>query len=111
MNTNDQHDHPLPEAIKTKIKSVFDWLSDNTLLSACLDSYTQNACESANSVIWSSLPKETFVSKSTFRAGTAMSVIAFNEERKGIASGHTAEGSLFSYTQRGTQPSLFGTGL
>ena len=87
MNTNDhKHDHPLPEAIKTKIKPVFDRLSDNTLLSACLDGYTLNACESAKSVIWSRLPKEIFVSKSTFCAGTAVSVVAFNDGQRDIAS-------------------------
>ena len=74
-----KHDHPLPIAIIDKIKPVSDRLSDDNLLGACLEGYTQNACESVNSVVWTRLPKETFVRNTVFRAGVAISVAKFND--------------------------------
>lgn len=47
-----QHKNPLPAAVADKIKDVFEALSDDKLLSACLHGLTQNQNECFNGLIW-----------------------------------------------------------
>ena len=58
LGTNNyQHTHPLPEAVAQAIKSIFDALSSDALLDACLHGGTQNQNELFNGMIWQRAPK------------------------------------------------------
>lgn len=70
--TYDQHTH-LPLAIMNEIKPIFSDLSNPNLLSKWW--YPK----SLNSVIWTRLPKSTFVLKITLELGVYEAVTSFNE--------------------------------
>ncbi|GFV32345.1 uncharacterized protein TNCV_1676311 [Trichonephila clavipes] len=55
------HKHKLPVAVVEAIRPIFRYLSDPELLKKCLHGNTQNPNESINNVIWSRVPKKTFV--------------------------------------------------
>ncbi|GFV50450.1 uncharacterized protein TNCV_2082011 [Trichonephila clavipes] len=55
------HKHKLPVAVVEAIRPIFRDLSDPELLKKCLHGNTQNPNESINNVIWSRVPKKTFV--------------------------------------------------
>lgn len=73
-----KHFH-LPPVIMDEIKPIFRSLSDPELLRRCLLEKSQNINESLNNVIWSRLPKRTFVNLSTLRFGTFEAVLSFND--------------------------------
>lgn len=73
-----QHFH-LPEVIMLKIKPIFKSLSNPELLGKCLKGKSQNPNESLNNVIWSRIPKRTFVQLPTLKFGTYDAVLTFNE--------------------------------
>lgn len=73
-----KHKTSIPEAIMDLIKPVFRDLSSPDLLKKCLHGKTQNANESVNNVIWTRVPKNTFVSKSTLEFGVLEAVASFN---------------------------------
>lgn len=75
---HDQHTH-LPAAVMNEIKPIFRDLAHPDLLKKCLHGGTQNPSESLNSVIWSRIPKSTFVLKSTLELGVYEAVTSFNE--------------------------------
>lgn len=62
-----------------EIKPIFRDLAHPDLLRKCLHGKTQNACESLNNVIWSRVPKTTFVRKTTLQLGTYEAISHFNE--------------------------------
>lgn len=71
--------HSLPEAIMEVIKPIYEDLSAPALLRRCLHGKTQNPNESVNNVIWTRLPKTTFVGFQTLKLGTTDAVLSFNE--------------------------------
>lgn len=78
--TNEKYDHKnsLPSAIMTEIKPIFRDLSDENLLKKCTHGNTQNVNESLNNVIWSRLPKKTFVGKDILELGVYDAIASFN---------------------------------
>lgn len=75
-HTNHFH---LPSSIMEVLKPTFRALSDPELLKKCLKGKTQNPNESLNNLIWSRVPKRTFVSLDTLRFGVFDAVLSFNE--------------------------------
>lgn len=73
-----KHFH-LPEAIMLKLKPIFKSLSDPELLAKCLKGKSQNPNESLNNLIWSRIPKRTFVRLHTLTFGAHDAVLSFNE--------------------------------
>lgn len=72
------HTH-YPEMVMLQIKPIFQDLARPELLRRCLHGGTQNACESLNSVIWSRLPKTTFIMKKTLEIGVYEAISTYNE--------------------------------
>lgn len=75
---HNKHFH-LPEVVMLKIKPTFRSLADPQLLGKCLKGKSQNPNESLNNVIWTRIPKRSFVTLSTLKFGTFESVLSFNE--------------------------------
>lgn len=75
---HDKHLH-LPQAIMEDIKPIFRDLAAPDLLKRCLHGGTQNPNESLNSVIWSRVPKSTFVMKTTLELGVYEAIATFNK--------------------------------
>lgn len=72
-----EHFH-LPPSIMAEIKPIFLDLSLPSLLRKCLHGGTQNANESLNSVIWSRVPKSSFVMKETLEFGAYEAIACYN---------------------------------
>ncbi|GFT97194.1 uncharacterized protein TNCV_3858491 [Trichonephila clavipes] len=73
------HKHKLPVAVVKAIRPIFRDLSDPELLKKCLHGNTQNPNESINNVIWSRVPKKTFVHLETLSFGTYDAIVSFNK--------------------------------
>ncbi|GFU95447.1 uncharacterized protein TNCV_4787821 [Trichonephila clavipes] len=76
----------LPNSILNTVKTTYMDLCDQSLLEKCLHGKTQNANESFNGVLWSIIPKETFVELLTLQFGAFLAVLQFNDGSKGILS-------------------------
>lgn len=80
---NEEYDHRnhlhLPRIVMEEIKPIFRDLSKPELLNKCLHGGTQNASESLNSVIWTRLPKTTFVLRSVLEMGVYEAIATYNE--------------------------------
>lgn len=74
----------LPDSVVNIIKPTYMSLCDQTLLEKCLHGMTQNRNESLNNVIWTILPKETFVGLQTLLLGAHIAVLLFNSGYLGI---------------------------
>lgn len=74
----------LPESVMKIVKPVYLSLCDQTLLSKCLHGMTQNSNESFNNVLWSIIPKETFVCLQTLLLGAHIAVVLFNSGYYGL---------------------------
>ncbi|GBM64693.1 hypothetical protein AVEN_175191-1 [Araneus ventricosus] len=59
-------------------------LCDQKLLKKCLHGKAQNYNESFNNVVWSIVPKETFVELQTLRPGINIAIILFNSGFAGL---------------------------
>ena len=81
---NYQEKKGMPMVIHQLIKPVFTDLSNETLLSKCLHSKTQNANESINNIIWTKCPKNIYVQCNVLEMGVASAVINFNDGNCGI---------------------------
>ncbi len=87
LGTNSyQHTHPLPEAVEQAIQSIFDALSSDALLDACLHGGTQNQNESFNGMIWQRAPKVSHSSLKTVQLATNIAIGQFNDGYKTIIS-------------------------
>lgn len=75
---HDNHTH-YSSVVMTKIKPIFKDLANPDLLRKCLHGGTQNASESLNSVIWSRIPKSTFVLKNSLELGVFDAISTYNE--------------------------------
>lgn len=74
----------IPVWIKNLILPIITDLQADELLSKCLHGSTQNPNESLNAIVWSRVPKRTFVGKQTLEMGTYSAVLSYNEGSKGI---------------------------
>lgn len=74
-----EHKTSLPEAIMEAIKLIFKALVSPNLLEKCTHGKTQNVNESVNSVIWTRIPKNSFVSLKTLELGVYEAVASYND--------------------------------
>lgn len=77
------HKNSLDEAVMELIKLTFNALTAQDLLKKCLHGRTQNVNKGFNNVLWTRVPKQTFVGIQTFKCGTHDAVITFNEGNSG----------------------------
>jgi hypothetical protein len=70
---------PTPEPVMLEIKPIFRDLASKELLKKCLHGKTQNVNESFNNVVWSRVPKNTFVGKETLDLGVWDAVCTYND--------------------------------
>eukprot|EP00795_Rhopilema_esculentum_P005685 gene5685-10929_t len=75
----------LPPANVEIIEPIYEALSEESLLSLCLDSYTQNPNESLNNLIWKRCPKKIYQGKKIVELCTASAVTQFNDGASSIA--------------------------
>ncbi|GFU86490.1 uncharacterized protein TNCV_423061 [Trichonephila clavipes] len=68
----------LPVDVVEAMRPVFRDLANPELLKKCLHGGTQNLNESVNNVIWSRVPKKTFVQLEVLSLGTYDAVSSFN---------------------------------
>ncbi|GBM70966.1 hypothetical protein AVEN_112013-1 [Araneus ventricosus] len=74
----------LPKCIMNIIKPTYMKLCDQKLLENCLHGKAQNANESFNNVLWTILPKNTYVELQTLGLGSSITVLLFNDGFSGI---------------------------
>lgn len=74
---HDNHTH-IPKAVMDLIRPIFVDLAKDELLKRCLHGGTQNACESVNSVIWSRVPKTTFMLRKSIEFRVYEGIASFN---------------------------------
>ncbi|GFU72035.1 uncharacterized protein TNCV_1459291 [Trichonephila clavipes] len=72
------HKNSLPVDVVEAMRPVFRDLAKPELLKKCLHGGTQNPNESVNNVIWSRVPKKTFVQLEVLSLGTYDAVSSFN---------------------------------
>ncbi|GFW11124.1 uncharacterized protein TNCV_2842501 [Trichonephila clavipes] len=73
-----QNKNSLPVDVVEAMRPVFRDLANPELLKKCLHGGTQNPNESVNNVIWSRVPKKTFVQLEVLSLGTYDAVSSFN---------------------------------
>lgn len=73
------HNNSIPEPIMLATKPTFQALANPDLLRKCLHGKTQNVNESVNNVIWSRVPKKSFVSLKTLQLGAFDAISTFND--------------------------------
>ena len=82
IRNGEEYDHEkhfhLPEDIMLFIKPIFKDLANPVILHKCLRGKPQNPNESLNNVIWSIIPKRTFVNLVTLKFGAFEAVNCFN---------------------------------
>lgn len=92
-----KHKNTLPVPVVEAMRPIFRDLSNPDLLKKCLHGNTQNPNESVNNVIWSRVPKKTFIQIEALSLGTYDAISSFNLGNKtkletlrklGIEPGH-----------------------
>ena len=78
-NTEYSYKHSMSPAVMSQIKPIFRDLSSENLLIKCLHGKTQNMNESVNRIIWTQLPKSTFVGLETLQFGVLDAVACYND--------------------------------
>lgn len=77
---NFKHNYtPLPEDVIQAIKPIYEDLSRDELLERCLGSFTQNANESLNQLIWRIVPKKLSGSRKIVEFASYVAAYIFNE--------------------------------
>ncbi|GBN01945.1 hypothetical protein AVEN_159615-1 [Araneus ventricosus] len=71
-------------SVINSIKKTYMDFCDQKLLKKCPHGKTQNCNESFNNVVWSIVPKETFVELQTLRLGINIAIILFNSGSAGL---------------------------
>ncbi|GFW36045.1 uncharacterized protein TNCV_4929081 [Trichonephila clavipes] len=74
-----KHKNSLPVAVVEAMRPIFSDLSHPDLLKKCLHGKTQNPNESFHNVVWSRVPKATFVQIETLSLGVYDAVCSFND--------------------------------
>lgn len=67
----------LPKSVMEAIKPILKDLSNDQLLRRCRHGGTQNPSETLNNVIWSRVPKTTFVMKTTLDLGVYEAIASY----------------------------------
>ncbi|XP_065055580.1 uncharacterized protein LOC135684104 [Rhopilema esculentum] len=83
--TGYKHKSYLPSAIVDVVLPIYDDLSDKSLLTSCLDSFTQNPNESLNKLIWARCPKKIYQGRKVVELCTASAATHFNDGASSIA--------------------------
>jgi len=68
----------LPVEVNAELKPIYLRLSEDALLTRCLDGTTQNQDEALHGMIWDRVPKEMFVGTDTLELGKNDAVSHFN---------------------------------
>ena len=68
----------MPKWIYHSIRSSFDPLADNELLSKCFHGETQNPNEAFINIVWTKCPKPIYVSRSIMELGLNSVVLHYN---------------------------------
>ena len=76
--SNYKHEADMPVDTAVPLKPTLKRLSDDVLLSRCLDGKTQNQNKSLNGMIWERLPKQTFIGSDLLQLGVHDAVVYFN---------------------------------
>ena len=84
--TGDGNANSLPDFVTDEIRSVFETLTDDSLLSRCLHGGTQNNNESFHSIIWSFCPKTVFVGKTRLQLAVNCGILQFNDGDSALVS-------------------------
>ncbi|XP_039299742.1 uncharacterized protein LOC120355439 [Nilaparvata lugens] len=83
LNTGSVYSHKshfhIPETVMSDIEFIFKDLSRTELLKKCTAGKTQNSNESFNSVVWTIVPKKTFVQMNTLNFGMSEAINRYNE--------------------------------
>ncbi|GFT77246.1 uncharacterized protein TNCV_182681 [Trichonephila clavipes] len=74
-----KHKNSLPVAVVEAMRPIFSDLSHPDMLKKCLHGKTQNPNESFHNVVWSRVPKATFVQIETLSLGVYDAVCSFND--------------------------------
>ena len=74
-----RHHDTLPDAVVQEMKSVYNRLTERSLLERCERSTTQNVNEALNGTIWRMCPKESFCNRTTVETAVYLAVIKFND--------------------------------
>ena len=83
--TKYKHRSALPLATVDAVVPIYTDLSAKSLLSHCLDAYTQNTNETLNHLIWTRCPKKTYQGNTSVELSTASAVCHFNDGACSIA--------------------------
>ena len=70
--------NPLPEAVVSVMKPLFDRLGDEAFLAGCENCYSQNVNESLHHVIWGMAPKDAYSSPQEVSTAISLGVLQFN---------------------------------
>ena len=76
--TNYLEDKRLPSVFLKELKPIFMRLTNDDLLSRCLNGLTQNQNESINGILWSKCPKTKFCSKTKVELAVSETICQFN---------------------------------
>ncbi|KYN50422.1 hypothetical protein ALC57_00059 [Trachymyrmex cornetzi] len=69
---------PINKLAFSKIRPLYERLTDDSLLLRCSRCLTQNANECLHSIIWNRCPKEVFVSKTRIKIAASISICEYN---------------------------------
>ena len=78
-----KHPKQLPGAVVKELLPTYTRLSKPELLETCMHGLTQNPCESINSLVWQSCPKENFSGRDCLDFALADAVLHFNNGKRG----------------------------
>ena len=84
---------PLNAKVASAVKTVYERLATDALLSRCLRGMTQNANESLHSQIWQRCPKHTFAGLGRVEIAMISAVANFNSGSSGLGHFMAAAGS------------------
>ena len=87
------HTPTIPTEIAPFVKTVFEKLSDDSLMQRCVLGATQNQNESFNSLIWSRCPKTEFCSLTIVETAVNMAVMVFNSGMKPFCDSFPVHGT------------------
>ncbi|XP_018497093.1 uncharacterized protein LOC108864993 [Galendromus occidentalis] len=75
---HNEHQH-FPQCLIEEFRTIFEDLSDSSLLRKCLHGKTQNPNESVNHLIWAKIPKTVFESLPKLKTGVHIAISEFND--------------------------------
>ena len=96
----------LPKWVHDIIRSVFDNLANDELLTKCVHGETQNPNEAFNTIIWTRCPKTIYVNRQVLETGVNSEVLHYNEGSRGInsvLSSFSIESGIFMVQYKKTQ--------